>query len=909
MAAESPRRSSKYNCTVVRPQPYSDKSVVESVVDFISDVVPQVQAYSGNQRNDDKEKITWVKFERCDINDITCNPNLYGGEQKILPLLLILGYNNGVQIWNITSNGDGQEILSLRQGPVRILKVLPTPDIGNCDNEKFASKRPLIAVCDSSSAGQPFCSVKFVSLRSGDEVHSVPFKTLPVHNIEATKRYIAVVFQEKIAVFDAWNLQELFRVSGCYPDSGLKINPIALGTRWLAYADRRLVAYHQSCGGMSGDGSQSYAATVISAAKKFGVLNRGAIKGLTMFGEAMVSSVTGNKPSPPTKRMEMTQPLDNGNHPGIVSVVDIPNIKDKQFSVTEDQECDGLIAHFHAHANEPLAAMAFDASGTLLITACKLGHNFHLFRLMAHPCSSSLGAVHHLYTLHRGETTAKVVDMTFTTDSRWLAVSTHRGTTHVFPITPYGGQVSVRTHCHPRVVNRVSRFQKSAGLGDIDGAAGRRSPVLSGSPGSSGHEHYPSLIRQNALNNNMGNPRLPPYPHPSNVYPLAQLKQHLALPALTSGMSTTSRQQSPSHSAGGTENIFNVSAYFAPSRHYVASSNLPVDRREGKKVVDSLFVIGQNGTLIEYSLEPHPKLTTEKPTDDSPLDLTCTGVIQWQLQRAKNSQEVKTPLPSNSPLLLATDAVMTQQPTLSPDELAPVSRHGSKDSLSSDHSSTSKDDLDTQWLSQVEIITHVGPHRRLWMGPQFSFKTIQNAQNTTVVSSTSSSLFSGSPDLHSSPMDMFVDDCDLESLKLQPTRSSPVAMPTARPAYRRASATEYAHSPNPHVSPLLIEAGSFDQSPNLNDVLCDWAESSMSRQPRSSEEEEDRLRETLADAMVESPLKDCGPTSIIMREDVFHHGSNETLSTSSGSSGSNLPSRGNDDSVFSSAVGGSDLVG
>ncbi|CAF5139873.1 unnamed protein product, partial [Rotaria magnacalcarata] len=28
--------------------------------------------------------------------------------------------------------------------------------------------------------------------------------------------------------------------------------------------------------------------------------------------------------------------------------------------------------------------------------------------------------------------------MTFTTDSRWLAVSTKRGTTHLFAINPYG---------------------------------------------------------------------------------------------------------------------------------------------------------------------------------------------------------------------------------------------------------------------------------------------------------------------------------------------------------------------------------------------------------------------------------------------------------------------------------------
>jgi len=45
------------------------------------------------------------------------------------------------------------------------------------------------------------------------------------------------------------------------------LNPLALGERWLAYADCKLVPNHQSCGGMSGDNAQSYAATVINAAK------------------------------------------------------------------------------------------------------------------------------------------------------------------------------------------------------------------------------------------------------------------------------------------------------------------------------------------------------------------------------------------------------------------------------------------------------------------------------------------------------------------------------------------------------------------------------------------------------------------------------------------------------------------
>lgn len=68
---------------------------------------------------------------------------------------------------------------------------------------------------------------------------------------------------------------------------------------------------------------------------------------------------------------------------------------------------DGVIAHFIAH-NEAIVALEFDTSGTLLLTADRRGHDFHVFRLQPHPSGSSLAAVHHLYVLHRGDTSAKV---------------------------------------------------------------------------------------------------------------------------------------------------------------------------------------------------------------------------------------------------------------------------------------------------------------------------------------------------------------------------------------------------------------------------------------------------------------------------------------------------------------------
>ena len=44
----------------------------------------------------------------------------------------------------------------------------------------------------------------------------------------------------------------------------------------------------------------------------------------------------------------------------------------------------------------------------LLVTADCQGHDFHVFRILAHPLLAAQAAVRHLYTLHRGDTEAQV---------------------------------------------------------------------------------------------------------------------------------------------------------------------------------------------------------------------------------------------------------------------------------------------------------------------------------------------------------------------------------------------------------------------------------------------------------------------------------------------------------------------
>ena len=77
----------------------------------------------------------------------------------------------------------------------------------------------------------------------------------------------------------------------------------------------------------------------------------------------------------------------------------------------------GVVAHFLAHTRA-IVALQWDASGSLLLTADKPGHNFHLFRIVAHPLGSAFAAVHHLYTLYRGDTPGSVQDVAFSPDRK-----------------------------------------------------------------------------------------------------------------------------------------------------------------------------------------------------------------------------------------------------------------------------------------------------------------------------------------------------------------------------------------------------------------------------------------------------------------------------------------------------------
>ncbi|KAH8273484.1 hypothetical protein KR018_004085 [Drosophila ironensis] len=886
---------------VVPPQTVSDRSILDSAIGFINDVTLANQPVQ-----DPKDTITWARFETCaDVSDPRFGDDWELEGNAAPPLLLILGYGLGVQVWAIPANGEAVEVLSWRHGVVTALRVLPTPatataldDNGRADEpvDAFAEKRPLVALVDggsaaasgllaggnsghmgggistsggsvgsASAAAAQFSAVNFVSLKTGVQVKTIKFKNA-VLDIQANRSAVVITFHERIAVFDARTLEDRLTITTCYPSPGINPNPIALGPRWLAYAEHKLLHSKRSGGGCDGEGVPSYTATVLNAAKSLG-------KGLRELGEQVAAGLTGTTAgsgaSSKSSSFDSASGGPDAKQSGVVTIIDVKHpVKDYSpttgtpLSATGGAQAGGdpIVAHFVAHS-EALVAMEFDSSGMLLLTADRRGHDFHVFRVQPHPVGSSLAAVHHLYVLHRGDTSAKVQHIAFSLDSRWAAVSTLRGTTHVFPITPYGGAMGVRTHTSLHVVNKLSRFHRSAGLG----ADGRSSSPIS-------HSESTTFVQSLQPYHN---PTLPPYPRPSVVQPLAQLRQPFTLGSppgsaglgvahggvgtggghgsmgvnagihgvghggVGGGSSSQRQRQRLSSLSDDSGKPLSVCSIFAKSRSWLLeppAATREAPHRVQRKAVDSLFVMAGHGALIQYDLDTKlaSNVAKEKICDDTPIELEVEARAQWNLGRRKDgSQEIVPPLALDNWLI--------------------KDRHSSL--LDSAHNFDESDERAESWLAQVEIITHAGPHRRLWMGPQFVFKNYNTPSGSNLNHVDSEAVEIGVTKTSTTTLPSTA--AGASSLAAGSAggkdRSSPLNMPLNAGAPVAASGVGGGSSVAGRSGagvPVLIESGSYssiEQSPKLMDRFrhghldSDYGHGDM------------RLKEDLADAMRESP--------------------------------------------------------
>lgn len=415
----------------------SAASAASTIVDRDTDAVP--------------DQVLWAGFDKLECE---------GDHSR---RVLLLGYQFGFQVWDVEDANNVHNIVSRYDGAVSFMQILPKPTVLKHSQLDYANSRPLLVICadgsfsaGGNSQGGPTISssgnikngygqlnggfvptvVWFYSLKSQSYIKELKFRSV-VYSVRCSSRIVAVLQAAQVHCFDVETLEREYTiltnpiVTSSPRFESIGLGPLAVGPRWIAYSGSAVALpntrvspqhlTHSKTFAASGSNGSIVAHYAKQSSKQLAV-------GIVTLGDI------GYKKLYPGLKEHGTP---NGR---------LPDAENVGMVIVRDVISKSVIAQFKAH-DSPIASLCFDPSGTLLVTASVYGHNFNVFRIMPGLSSGSEnGASYvHLYRLQRGFTNAVIQDISFSVDSHWIMISSSRGTSHLFSISPSGGPVNIQS--------------------------------------------------------------------------------------------------------------------------------------------------------------------------------------------------------------------------------------------------------------------------------------------------------------------------------------------------------------------------------------------------------------------------------------------------------------------------------
>ncbi|KAF0747328.1 hypothetical protein AaE_007765 [Aphanomyces astaci] len=218
------------------------------------------------------------------------------------------------------------------------------------------------------------------SLEEECSLHEIPFPSpiADILDIQVNASVVAVLSHHTIRLLDR---RLNYTVSHTLPTSS---NAMALGSRWLAYP------IHDT------ESLSTATASSVSTKDEYSLTDiaQGVASGLYFLSKAHHPPLMARRASADSE----------GGHLAVRDCI--------------SHTC---IASFEAHSSA-ITSIAFDPSGMLVVSSSDKGQTLHVHRVQD-------GAL--LYRLHRGITHARIRHVATSLDSKWIAVTTSRGTTHM----------------------------------------------------------------------------------------------------------------------------------------------------------------------------------------------------------------------------------------------------------------------------------------------------------------------------------------------------------------------------------------------------------------------------------------------------------------------------------------------
>ena len=729
-----------------------------------------------------EERIAWASFTTGSSrrgNTSSTGSNAVGGGtgssagERDLPLLLLLGYETGLQVWDLSDPKVMVEVLSLRGRPIMLHAAVLPPRSSRDD--RFATVRPVLAYCEAESP----TAVKFMQLETSDDVGDPLQHADPVVGLHCTQQYFVVATETKISIYNSGTLEKLHELSDCCQRTvrGVAVNPVALGSRWLAYVSSSRLPYSEasvfgSLGAVGAAGRSGLAEQAVRLVQEGGdsVITLAA-QGVNLLNQNLNGPSQPMTPSPAEQQQQKKKDAPDALEPsGIVKVVDLQPLTELLDSgaaaaAVATNPPLPLIAHFQAHDLAfPLMLVAFSQDGSLLATADAAGQHVYVFLLNSAPSSPEAASLaktslqhqhicHTLpshargpaapaastssatagaaastenlmgdapalsprliYKLQRGFKRGWIREISFSQDSRWIMFTSERGTVHVFPINPRGGAVNGLTHTSPTIRN-ASRFFTSSGQSEHVSCATAKPEQLDGAVLKL---KYPPAADE-----------LPGTGVSTGAAPTAGTAAHADVKVQhhAGRMAACFAKVGGATVAGGPVPLLTITPQGRLIQHqlYPHADNETRDQivqnaesKGGAVSSQNLDVASMTTGLLSWV--PGVAAATapaKKPTEQHPIRATCVAYNEWPLGRCQDWPSVTR---------------TNRASAAGPSTMGGIQGGGVASGTSANANGVRGDDRtpgilaasSTQWLSQVEIQTHQSGHRKLWMGPQFQLAT------------------------------------------------------------------------------------------------------------------------------------------------------------------------------------------
>jgi hypothetical protein len=364
-----------------------------------------------------------------------------------------LGYSTaGFTIWQFVSANKATEILTETEcGPVRLIRFLP-PVKGELSTVSNDRKNDAAKTDDESSIWDEIAKgnginngnygfdsntadlmfveakqdhiMKLCNIRSSRIVEEVSLPAV-IDDFKVSPRMVGVMLKNHAAHIFLRSSKANLASSKSFvvPHA----HPLVLGMRWVAYGAKSFLESKLDPDGTSSS-SSSTSSPILQAQTGWQDITKTLAAGAFRLGEASTKRLSGYLLNPHQQQQQSgitLTPNGSTEETDLSCGCDMIVVRD---CVSEKNLC--KIADATSH-------LSFDGSGTLLCSSSSEGQSLYVYALPR-------GTL--LYKFERGLRPAKIISVCFSPDRKWLAVTSARGTTHLFPIHPNGSRPSVQTH-------------------------------------------------------------------------------------------------------------------------------------------------------------------------------------------------------------------------------------------------------------------------------------------------------------------------------------------------------------------------------------------------------------------------------------------------------------------------------